>query len=79
MTKKDAGERGRGISEGDRRRKLGALASLLAAGALLIAGTVSTRNAVAGSSPSAGVERASAPSAVHYVDADRDTLDLQLD
>jgi len=79
MKKRDAGERGRGMSEGDRGRNVGALVSLVAAGALLIAGTVSTRNAIAGSSPSAGVERASAPSGAHYADADRDTLDLQLD
>lgn len=60
------------------------LAAVLVGGALLSLGGASTRNAVAGSAPSAPsarVERSSGAglSVVYYAEADRDILDLQLD
>ena len=67
--------------EGGRGRLGGKLAMVVGLGAILVLGGASTRNAGAGSSATTRIETPSAASgeAMHWADADRDTLDLQLD
>lgn len=67
--------------EGGRGRMGGKLAMVVGLGAILVLGGASTRNAGAGSNATTRIETPSAASgeAVHWADADRDTLDLQLD